>query len=509
MSRLRHHTSAILTGFLLSISLPAAAQFFPDPLGNGPWTFDTFEQESVSVSVVTRGVNEGFGLVFIPGTATEEHPTGDILFTERRTGFVRLYRDGQLQEAPVGDLKQTFRLQQLFDINLHPDFADNGLVYFTWIKQGDHPDGTDALWMTTAVSRGRWNGEQVVELEEVFEARAWAGHIGGASSRGIFLPDGTFVLGSSHRIERQAPQSLDSHIGKTLRINDDGSVPADNPFFAVEGALPEILTWGNRSVMDFAVHPVTGELWELENGPQGGDEVNILRPGANYGWPLATFGRDYDGTQFNDVPWVEGTQRPEVFWVPAITVAGMTFYTGDWFPNWQNNLFVTSMMVGRIPETGHLERIVFNENGEIRRESMFTELRQRIRYVTQGPDGLLYMLTDHSDGVLLKIAPGSGTADALELQHQEMTEQGISQPEIFTASDCMVCHRVNESLVGPSFVQIAARYPATDENIALLIESILSGVDGNWGDVAMAPHPNLTADTARNMVEQILGLSSQ
>jgi len=140
---------------------------------------------------------------------------------------------------------------------------------------------------------------------------------------------------------------------------------------------------------------------------------------------------------------------------------------------------------------------------------MFTELRQRIRYVTQGPDGLLYMLTDHSDGVLLKIAPGSGTADALELQHQEMTEQGISQPEIFTASDCMVCHRVNESLVGPSFVQIAARYPATDENIALLIESILSGVDGNWGDVAMAPHPNLTADTARNMVEQILGLNSQ
>ncbi len=153
-----------------------------------------------------------------------------FFFTERRTGFVRLYRDGQLLEEPVGDLKQAFRLGQLFDINLHPDFENNGLVYFTWIKQGDHPDGSDGLWMTTAVARGRWTGEAVVDLEEVFEAQAWAGHIGGASSRGLFLPDGTFVLGSSHRIERQAPQSLDSHIGKVLRINDDGSVPADNPF---------------------------------------------------------------------------------------------------------------------------------------------------------------------------------------------------------------------------------------------------------------------------------------
>lgn len=497
---------AMLLLFLAQIS---AAQFFPDPLGNGPWTFETFEEESVTVSMVTRGLNEGFGLVFIPGTASDANPLGDILFTERRTGFVRLYRDGQLLEEPVGDLKQAFRLGQLFDINLHPDFENNRLMYFTWIKQGDHPDGSDGLWMTTAVARGRWTGEAVVDLEEVFEAQAWAGHIGGASSRGLFLPDGTFVLGSSHRIERQAPQSLDSHIGKVLRINDDGSVPADNPFYAVEGALPEILTWGNRSVMDFAVHPVTGELWELENGPQGGDEVNILRPGANYGWPLATFGRDYDGTQFNDVPWVEGTERPEVFWVPAITVAGMTFYNGDKFPSWQNNLFVTSMMVGRIPGTGHLERIVFNENGEVRRESMFNALGQRIRYITQGPDDLLYMLTDHSDGVLLKIAPATSTADALQMQHMEMTQLGIAEPEIFTASDCMVCHRVGESLVGPSFREVAARYSSTDEHIFLLIESIINGVDGSWGDVAMPPHPNLTTETARNMVDQILGLNNQ
>ena len=365
------------------------------------------------------------------------------------------------------------------------------------------------MWFTTAVARGRWNGQQIIDIEEIFEADAWAAHPGGASSRGHFLPDGTFIFGVSHRIERQAPQSLDTHIGKTLRINDDGSAPADNPFYAVEGALAEIFTWGNRSVMDFAVHPETGEIWELENGPQGGDEVNILKPGANYGWPLATFGRDYDGTRFNDRPWIEDTDLPEVFWVPAITVAGMTFYSGDKFPGWKNNLFVTSMMVGRIPGTGHLERVVFNENGEVRRESMLEELGQRIRYVVQGSDGLLYLLTDHKDGVLLKIEPDQTAQNDLQMQHELMSQQGLLQPELFTSSDCMICHRIDENLVGPSFQAIAEKYSTTEGNISLLVGNIINGGEGNWGEVPMTSHPDLTAETARQMVNQILGLNAQ
>ena len=214
-------------------------------------------------------------------------------------------------------------------------------------------------------------------------------------------------MGVSHRCDEQAPQRLDSHIGKILRLKDDGSAAADNPFIAVEGALPEIFNWGIRSSMDFVTHPETGAIWELQNGPQGGDEVNILQPGANYGWPAATFGRDYDGTRFSPTPWIEETELPVVFWVPSITVAGLTFYTGDKFPQWKGNLFVTSMIQGRIPGTGHLERVVFNEEGEVRREQLLNELHQRIRYVVQGPDGFLYLLSDEDDGKVLRVRPAA------------------------------------------------------------------------------------------------------
>ena len=185
----------------------------------------------------------------------------------------------------------------------------------------------------------------------------------------------------------------------------------------------------------------------------------------------------------------------------------MTFYTGDAFPNWKNNLFVTSMMEGRIAGTGHLERVVFNENGETRRESMFSELGQRIRYVTQGPDELLYLLVDHSDGVILKIAPNASAAQELETLHLDLTQLGLSAPELFTSSDCLVCHKVNEGFVGPSFADIAAKYDA--DAMTMLVDSILSGGVGNWGDVQMTPHPNLTTSDARAMVDQILGLTNQ
>ena len=194
-------------------------------------------------------------------------------------------------------------------------------------------------------------------------------------------------------------------VGKILRLNDDGTIPKDNPFIGKAGYRPEIYSIGHRTVLGLAFHPTTGALWETENGPQGGDEVNVIQAGKNYGWPLVTYGHDYDGTPLNEREARPDMVLPKLFWVPSITTSGIAFYTSDQIPAWKNNLFVGSMTVGRIGGTGHLERIVFNEKGEQRRESLLVDLHQRIRDVRQGPDGLLYLLTDEEAGAILKIEP--------------------------------------------------------------------------------------------------------
>jgi glucose/arabinose dehydrogenase/cytochrome c551/c552 len=495
----------LVAGFCLTMAALVQAQFEGPALGAGPWHYDTFEQDDLQVSVMARGLDHPFGLVFIPGTQGADNPLGDVLINERN-GKVRLYRNGELQAAAVADLAAVFPLQQLFDIELHPRFADNGLVYFTWIKQLPHPDGSDKLWATTSLARGRWNGTGFENLEEIFEGVAWSDNICGASSRLHFLADDTLLFGLSHRCDLEGPQRLDTHIGKVLRLHDDGSVPRDNPFVAREGALPEIYTWGNRSVMDFFTHPVTGDIWELENGAQGGDEINILRPGINYGWPIATYGRDYDGKRFGPRPWVEETALPELYWVPSITVSSLTFYTGDKFPKWKDNLLVTGMIMGRIPSTGSLQRVVFNEEGEIRREAMLTDLRQRFRYVVQGPDELLYLLTDHSDGALLRLAPASLGLDASAAPLLSSAEEAAPELLSFEGQDCLSCHRSAVKLLGPSWLDIARRYETTEANLDLLAERIRLGSEGIWGESPMSAHPDLSVQDARDMATRILAL---
>ncbi len=485
---------------LLATSIVQAQQASP-VLGNGPWVFSNLEEANLKVSVVARSLDHPFGFFFVPGSGTADNPVGDVLINER-TGKIRLLRDGQLQAEAVVDLKEHFSIEQLFDLKMHPQFDENGLLYFTWIKTAPRPDGSEGYWVTTSLGRARWTGQTLVDIEEVFEAQAWSTNFGGASSRMHFMDDGTILLGVSHRLEPEAPQSLGSHIGKVLRINDDGSVPGDNPFIGTEGALPEIFSLGNRSVMDFTTHPETGEVWELENGPQGGDEVNIMRAGANYGWPEASYGRDYDGTRFAPRPWIEGMAQPELFWVPSITVAGLHFYSGDAFPRWKNNLFVTSMIRGRIPGTGHLQRVVFNENGEVRRESLLTALHQRIRYVTTGPDGLLYVLTDEPDGALLRLEP---TDEPVTLVPGAVAPEP-EQDRLISDSDCAVCHRMDIRLVGPSYQEIAARYESTEANINMLVGKVLEGGEGAWGEFPMTNHADLDPARARVMVNLILGL---
>jgi len=381
----------------LIMAAVAVAQPQANPLGAGPWNYTTYEKNTkIRVSVVTRGLAHPWGLVFLPGT-------NDMIVTER-PGRVRLIHNGVVAPAPIADLS-ALSVDVLFDIALHPDFASNGFVYLTYIKKGTAPNGGKGYWATTALARGKFDGNSLTGVQDIFVADAWQPLNGGDGSRVAFGPDGKMYLSSSHRRNPDAPQDMNSDVGKILRLNDDGSIPKDNPFVGKQGAKPEIYSLGHRTVLGLTFRPGTNELWETENGPQGGDEVNVIKAGKNYGWPLVTYGRDYDGKRLPG-PSREAFEPPELFWVPSVTASGILFYSGDKIPAWKGNLFLGSMTVGRLPGTGNLQRIVFNENGEQRRESLLTDLHQRIRDVRQGPDGLLYLLTDENDGAVLKIEPG-------------------------------------------------------------------------------------------------------
>lgn len=384
--------------FLLFLVLAAVAWAQPQtyPLGAGPWSYTTYEKNTkIRVSVVTKGLSHPWSLAFLP--------SGDALITER-PGRVRLMHNGVLAPEPVADLSK-LSVDVLFDVALHPDFAKNGFVYLTYIKKGKAPDGKNGYWATTALARGKFDGKALTGVQDVFVADAWQPLNGGDGSRVAFGPDGKMYFSSSHRRNPDAPQDLSSDVGKILRLNDDGTIPKDNPFVGKGSAKPEIYSLGHRTVLGLTFKPGTNELWETENGPQGGDEVNVIKAGKNYGWPLVTYGRDYDGKRLPG-PSRDGFEAPELFWVPSVTASGILFYSGDKIPAWKGNLFLGSMTVGRLPGTGNLQRIVFNENGEQRRESLLTDLHQRVRDVRQGPDGLLYLLTDENDGAMLKIEPG-------------------------------------------------------------------------------------------------------
>jgi glucose/arabinose dehydrogenase len=286
------------------------------------------------------------------------------------------------------------------DIALHPRFAENHLVYFTYDKPVENNKGAPA------VARGRLEGSALVDVRDIVVTDAWEG-TGGLNARIVFGRDGMLYTSTGGNVGwvAQEPGSLR---GKILRVRDDGTVPPDNPFVGRSGYRPEIYTLGHRNSLGLIVHPETGVIWNNENGPNGGDEINIILPGRNYGWPAVSFGRDYAGPRISENPTREGFENPLVVWIPSIAVAGMAVYTGDRFPKWKNNVFVGSMRTGEIPGTGHLERIVFNERTEeLRRESMLGELKQRIREVRQGPDGCLYLLTDEDNGALLRIEPAA------------------------------------------------------------------------------------------------------
>lgn len=365
-----------------------------DPLGEGPWVFDTAEQHKIEVSVVARGLTHPWAIAFLPD--------GSMLLTER-DGRLRLVKNDKLVERPISGVPEvrTDGNGGLMDVAIHPNFSENGLVYLTYTKPVERGWGAPALAMGKLVD-GELQNTRDLLVTEAYEGNS------GLNGRVAFGQDGKVYMSTGGRIGEvaQDPMSLR---GKVLRLEDNGSVPLDNPFRNRLDYKSEIYTLGHRNTLALIQHPITGEVWQHENGPNGGDEINILLPGRNYGWPEVSFGRFYSGGRVNEHPTREGLESPLLVWLPAIAASGMAVYTGDKFPEWKGNVFIGSLRMGGIPGTGHLQRIVFNEKTEeIRRELMLTELRRRIREVREGPDGLLYILTDEEDdGALLRIEPAS------------------------------------------------------------------------------------------------------
>ena len=362
------------------------------PLGEGPWIYPTAEGMDIKVSVVAR-LEYPMALEFLPD--------GKLLVVTRR-GEMYLIEDGVMQKEPVmGGPPSVFAGESgvggtshgYIDLVKHPDFADNQLLYLSYTKP--KPGGNSNI----AIGRARWNGTGLENFSDIID---FGPGIRGAS-RIAFGQDGKLYATTNGG----DPQSLSSIGGKVVRLNDDGSIPADNPFAGRDDVRGEIYSYGHRGALGLAIHPETGAVFQNENGPNGGDEINLIKPGVNYGWPIVSLGRTYPGPwQTNDRPTHDIFEPPLVYWMPAIAVSGMLFYTGDALHAWKGDIFVGGLRTGEIPGTGHLERIMINrEYEEVRREALIRDLRQRVRDVEMGPDEFIYLATEQRDGAILKIEP--------------------------------------------------------------------------------------------------------
>jgi glucose/arabinose dehydrogenase len=285
------------------------------------------------------------------------------------------------------------------DVVLHPQFTSNRFVYFSYLK----PVGAEKQAALT-VARGRFDGSAITELQDIFSCGPGVS----GPSRLAWGRDGKLYMTTPSGGNGRSSQDPNTYSGKVLRLNDDGTAPADNPFVGRIDHKPEVYTLGHRNSLGLALHPGTGEMWQHEMGPNGGDEINILKPGANYGWPIVSLGRSYPGPWQSPTFSKEGFESPIVYWMPSISLSGMAFYTGNKLPKWKGDIFVGGQRTGEIPGTGRLERILVNEKlEELRRESLLVPLGMRIRDVRQGPDELLYVLVDHENGGVLRIEPSA------------------------------------------------------------------------------------------------------
>jgi len=363
------------------------------PLPTLPAVFETY-QHKVRVSVVAQGLDRPWSLLILPD--------GDMLVSMRYSNEVRAIRKGALDPKPVAGLPP---MRRMFDIVMHPKFSENRLLYISYSKAGE------GARTPMALARARYDGGALTNVQELYTSDPTTQ----GASRMAFAPDGTIYMtisGAGGRIPAGAsgpeadPRKLDTAYGKVIRVREDGSVPPDNPFVGKPGARPEIYSLGHRDHFGIAPHPTTGQMFHVELGPYGGDKVNILKAGGDYGWPDYSYGRQNDSSPLPSPANVPGLEPSLLVWVPGITPSGLLFYTGDKFPAWKGNLMTGIIVRGRTNGATGVERVVFNDKmWETRRETFLSELKQRIRDVRQGPDGLIYLLTEEVNGVVLKIEP--------------------------------------------------------------------------------------------------------
>jgi glucose/arabinose dehydrogenase len=339
------------------------------------------------VVVLTRGLEHPWGLAFLPD--------GRLLVTERPGRLRLVAADGTLDPRPVEGLPPIAAQGQggLLDVALHPQFAENGLVYLSYAARGTGGIGTEA-------ARGRLVDHRLEDVKVLFRQQPKSGGGRHFGSRLVFDRQGQLYITLGDRGEMARAQKLDDLAGKIVRLTADGQIPPDNPFANRTGARPEIYSLGNRNVQGAALHPVTGELWTHEHGPQGGDEVNVIRAGRNYGWPVITYGVEYViGTKIGEGTQKPGMEQPLHIWVPSIAPSGLAFYQGDRFPGWRGDLFVGALR-GQM-----LVRLRFDGEKLVREERLLEGELGRIRDVRAGPDGYLYLLTDADDGVIARLEP--------------------------------------------------------------------------------------------------------
>ena len=341
---------------------------------------------TVTAEPVASGLEHPWALAFLPD--------GRILVTER-PGRLRIVAPSGRVSDPLGGVPKVQAGGQggLLDVAIDPKFTENRLVYLSYSEPGEGGAGT-------AVARGRLGEAELENVQVIYRQQPKVEGNGHFGSRLVFAEDGTlFVTQGDRQGYREQAQDLGSGLGKLVRINPDGSIPDDNPFVGRSGARPEIYSYGHRSMQAAALHPETGRLWTVEHGAKGGDELNHPEAGKNYGWPVITYGRDYSGAKIGEGTAKEGMEQPVYYWDPVIAPSGAVWYTGDRYPGWKGSLFVGSM------QPGALVRLTVEDGRVTSEERYLAELGDRIRDVQQGPDGLLYVVTDEDEGRVLRVVP--------------------------------------------------------------------------------------------------------
>lgn len=343
----------------------------------------------VKVDTLSAALNAPWGMAFLPN--------GDVLITEK-AGELKIFRNGEILEESVQGLPEIRAMGQggLMDLQLHPDYENNGWIYFSYSDPGKGRGGN------TAIARAKLQGNRLVDFQKLFRAQPDSDRGQHWGSRIEFDEDGFMYFSVGDRGRHDISQNLDNHLGKTFRLHDDGSVPRDNPFVNHPGAMPEIFSYGHRNIQGMSRNPLTGEIWTHEHGPMGGDEINIIRPGRNYGWPVITYGLNYDGSIISEDTVKEGMEQPVLFWRPSIAPCGMTFITSDKYPGRKGDLLVGSL------KFRYLNYCKIDGDKVVAQQRLIDGIG-RVRAVEIGPDGYIYVLTE-APGLFLRLLPVNGSS---------------------------------------------------------------------------------------------------